>query len=288
MKNQLILLFFLPLIIFGQEETKNYYLQINKAITAYNLKDFELAYNHLKQLEPHLFFPDDIRFAQTIYDSIDESKQHEIIKFHRKLMQKTTNINYLFSDNQLLNFGYQDPKNKLKTDIPTIDLPLYAIISKDKYNALLRLKIQDQLTVDLLYTEAASIALKTFREIELPSRKTTILWNDDLNLALSHSLHSLPKDSAFIFLELLKKEVQKGNLYAYQYALLYDEMYIKHYNKSFYGAFFEMQFDESANGMFNRVLFEPIENETSVDQRKQEIFLGTVEDWCKLKKIKRK
>jgi hypothetical protein len=49
-----------------------------------------------------------------------------------------------------------------------------------------------------------------------------------------------------------------------------------------------MQFDESANGMFNHFLFEPIENETSVNQKRQEIFLGSVEDWCKLKKIKRK
>lgn len=272
--------------VFSQNKMTEYYGFLNQSITEFNNKNFENSFKLLANINPVLFFPEDIDFSKTVFEIIKKTtiNKKKYSRFITKFKKKDTNINYLFSENQLLNTGFQDKNNKLVNFIKPFDLPLYSIISKDKYNGLLRLKIESQEVVDELYSQSALITLKIFQEIKLPSRKESMLWNDDLSLALSHSLNSLPEDSVFVLLNELKEEVHSGNLYAYQYALLYDEMYIKFYQKSYYGAYFVHSIS-TVDNQFNLNLYTPIDQPETVNKRRKEIYLCNLEDWCLLKKI---
>ena len=112
-------------------------------------------------------------------------------------------------------------------------------------------------------------------------RKEVDVWNNLLlQITLVHCAKSIGlkenKDPMYTdLMDLLKKEVLKGDLYPDVYASVYDIVYWFNYHKSDYGR--QVSFDPKT-GMYFCV---EIEDAGGVDQRRAEIGLPPVWAFCK-------
>ena len=113
-------------------------------------------------------------------------------------------------------------------------------------------------------------------------RKHVDVWNSQmLQIALVHCAKALglkeyARDTLYTgMMELLKREVQKGNLYPDVYASVYDIVYWFNYGKSYYGR--QLSFDPET-GKHRCV---EIDDAATVDKRRAEIGLPPVWAFCK-------
>jgi hypothetical protein len=114
------------------------------------------------------------------------------------------------------------------------------------------------------------------------NRRNVDVWNNQLlQIALVHcakalGLNEYGRDTIYTdMMDLLKKEVLKGNLHPDVYASVYDIVYWFNNNKSYYGR--QLSFDPETGKHF----CVEIEDVSNVDKRRAEIGLPPVRVFCK-------
>ena len=114
------------------------------------------------------------------------------------------------------------------------------------------------------------------------NRRNVDVWNNQLlQIALVHcakalGLNEYGRDTIYTdMMDLLKKEVLKGNLHPDVYASVYDIVYWFNNNKSYYGR--QLSFDPETGKHF----CVEIEDVSNVDKRRAEIGLPSVRVFCK-------
>ena len=127
-----------------------------------------------------------------------------------------------------------------------------------------------------------AVALSNLLENREMDRAKVDVWNSILmQIALVHCAKSLGwieygRDSLYPgFMDLLKKEVMKGNIHPDVYATVYDIVYWFNYDKSYYGR--QRSFDPVTGKHF----CVEIEDVSNVDKRRAEIGLPPVWAFCK-------
>lgn len=299
MKKKTFLIFIILIAnnTFSQFNFDVYYRNVNNAIEEYNNTNYAGCIENLSKNHPSYFFDDDVALFNEACDSLfkKENKLNtKITKIKKHLITRNFFPTFLVTGNPIIDNGTFDETKILKNGkLMMEDGYFLGIIQIDRFLSNVRVNINEselsENSAKSLYRLAALNTLNIFRNIKnLPTRFQSLIWNDNLYLAILHNLKNLNKDEQEELLKYLWDNTLNGNIYLYQYAVFYDVYYQENNSDqgllNYYGtacsaeviSYDPIKIRKKADDIYD------IEN---VDTRRQLIGLCRLKDWYNLKKI---
>lgn len=275
-----------------QTKVSEYYQKVNNAIERFNDQEYKEALDLLFECPSHFMFEDDKQIFYQCLDSLFLKHPHgELKKYanHAETLRSQSRDNLpigFLSKNRVVNKG----ANSETTDslnmfeIYANEAFLISIINTDRFISLVRTNGFSEQVEDSLYNLFADNVLEIFKQDFLPGRLESYSWNDNLHLAISHTLRTLEYSQKIELLDCLWKHVLSGNLHAFQFAQFYDDVYYSKHGYSILGVKTKVDsFDPKTNGFVQKAV--PVKTVSKINEIREQYFLGDIEEWYKFKNI---
>lgn len=302
----LISIFLSKNFLFSQENYKNYYAQVSQAYEEIALKNHQNAIQIFESTFTNFYpFTDDLKALAKCYlvtgnkEKAYESMKRMILsgyKLESTLplvnsntaqgnFKTTTGVGDSILEKQLL-IEYSSLRNEY---VKKIDWQLNNYLSILSYFEVHTSLMRKQCDSDKTYSAIENYGFGTEKDMLMNllksdlklKREVTDSWeSNDFLVMLIHCSQSLTnQQETDLFFDLLKKQVNEGNLSNLQYASIIDNNRYRSKKGSLYGQQFRIN---SKTGERELTLIEDIQN---VDNRRLELGLPPLWVWCELYNI---
>lgn len=307
MKIVLVVIFIFVCNHMFADDYKEYYVLCNKAlaqkVVGNNRKAIEYYEKAFNKKRP---FVDDLKELYGCYMAIDdkvnayktlekmvlygfqmEEKSYLCIPTN-PVLEKFNNASFV-KDSALLNklnLNYNNLKTQCKK-IPDESSAKYiqSIITNDRFIGYIRTRSDstvESIISNVGFVANANIFLNLIKKNLINEAIPFDIYGDYFYLSLMHIVQSVKdKDDIKILFDFLKRQVVVGNLHPYQYAVYFDQNYVRVLrNRSYYGTNTIASFNEQKQKLDMQVF--PIEDPDKLDIRRECIYLAPL--WVYAKK----